>query len=313
MQHGRTMCQLASDVSGPGCEIVPLRPELQCAGNRYGDYEVLAALARGGMGGVYLARHIATGERVALKVLAPPLVGHAEVTARLCGECAVSSLTRHPGLVEIRAAEHAADGTPYLVMEYLEGETVAQIAARGRLELAEIAAIGAQAAAALAALHAAGAIHCDVKPDNLFVLAGARWGAGPRIKLIDFGVSRFVDEPAADDPAIAGTPVYMAPEQWRGRPEPASDVYALGCVLYELIAGEPPFEGSRPRLLAAHLDQRPGRPGWMRAGTPAALDRLVLRALAKDPALRPTMTELAVALEALDFSSDYQDLRAIAY
>ena len=299
------MCQLAADGTR---QIVPMWPECREAGSRYGEYEVLAALARGGMGGVFLARHVVTGERVAIKVLAPALASHAEATARLYGECVVSSLTRHPGLVEIRSAARSADGAPYLVMEYLEGETVAQRAARGRLDLAEIAAIGAQVAGALAALHAAGAIHCDVKPENIFALDGARWGAGPRVKLIDFGVSRLVGEAPGD--AIAGTPAYMAPEQWRGRPEPASDVYALGCVLYELVAGEPPFEGSVVRLLAAHLDQRPARPGWMRAGTPAALDRLIGRALAKDPVLRPTMAELALELEDLDFSRDFGMLRA---
>ncbi|HEU4610435.1 MAG TPA: serine/threonine-protein kinase, partial [Kofleriaceae bacterium] len=150
----------------------------------------------------------------------------------------------------------------------------------------------AQVASALAALHAAGVVHCDVKPENVFVLQDGR-EAYPRVKVIDFGVSRMVDEPPPEEASIAGTPAYMAPEQWRGRPAPASDVYALGCMLYELATGETPFDGSLPQLMLAHLEQRPARPTWLRAGVPIELERVILRALAKDPALRPTMRELA--------------------
>jgi serine/threonine protein kinase len=270
---------------------------MQCAAPmRFGNYEVVAPLASGGMGGVYLASHVTNGERVALKVLDPLFANHDEIVTRLYAERAVSSLASHPGLVDIRSAATSLDDIPYLVMEYLEGETLAAVAGRGPLELGAIASIGAQVAGALAALHEAGVVHCDVKPENVFVLSGTSWCGGPRVKVIDFGVSRRVDEPPPEDASIAGTPAYMAPEQWRGRPSPASDVYALGCVLFELLTGEPPFAGSLPQLMVAHLEQRPARPAWLRSGTPIELERLVLRALAKDPDLRPTMTELAHAL-----------------
>jgi serine/threonine protein kinase len=246
------------------------------------------------MGGVYLATHVTTGERVALKVLDPLFANHAEVVARLYGERTVAARASHPGLIEIRAAARSGDDLPYLVMEYLDGENLAAASERGSADLASIAGIGAQLASALAALHEAGVIHCDVKPENVLVLNDA-WGPYPKIKVIDFGVSRLVEEPPPEESSIAGTPAYMAPEQWRGRPELASDVYALGCVLYELATGEPPFDGSLPQLMLAHLEQRPSRPSWVRA-MPIELERIILRALTKEPALRPTMAELATEL-----------------
>ena len=231
---------------------------------RYGEYEVVAPLASGGMGGVYLAMHRTTGDRVALKVLDPVFANHTEVVERLYAEQAVSARASHPGLVEIRAASRSSDDIPFLVMEYLEGET-------------------------LAALHAVGIAHCDVKPENLFVLHDGG------VKVIDFGVSRHIDEPSHAE-SIAGTPAYMAPEQWKGAPELASDVYSLGCVMYELLTGDVPFDGSLPQLMMAHMEQRPARPSWLRAAVPVAIERLVMRALAKAPAMRPTMLEMARAL-----------------
>jgi serine/threonine protein kinase len=275
------------------------------SGARFGDYEVVTPLASGGMGGVYLAAHVTTGERVALKVLDPLFANHDEVVARLYAECAVSSRAHHPGLVDIRAADRNVDDIPYLVMEYLEGATLAAMLADGDVELPLVVTLGAQIAAALAALHATGVIHCDVKPDNLVV-------HHDRAKVIDFGVSRSVDEPAPEEVSIAGTPAYMAPEQWRGKPVLASDVYALGCVLYELVTGDTPFAGSLPQLMVAHLEQRPARPSWLRANVPIELERLILRALAKQPAMRPTMAELAAALDDLADAASPADTMRMA-
>jgi serine/threonine-protein kinase len=288
--------------------VMPLtRPDRRRFGARFGDYEVVAPLASGGMGGVYLASHVVTGEKVALKVLDPHFADHGEVVGRLYSEHAMASRTDHPGVVAIRDAARSIDNLPYLVMEYLDGETLAQLAEHGRIDVTSIIRFGAQIAAALAALHAAGVVHCDVKPENLFVLHDREW---PAIKVIDFGVSRFIDEPPADDASIAGTPAYMAPEQWRGRPVPASDVYSLGCVLFELLTGNPPFDGSLPELMNLHCEQRPARPSWLRSAIPLEVERLVLRALAKEPALRPTMAELADALaELADVSLASETLR----
>jgi len=270
-------------------QLVALPRNERRRGTRFGELEIVAPLATGGMGGVYIARHVRSGERFALKVLDAQLAKHPDVVARLHGEHAIAQLASHPGLVRIHAAAYTSDNVPYLVMEYIDGDSLADVA--DVLEVSSILTIGAQIAAALAALHDAGVVHCDVKPDN--VLIGRADG---RVKVLDFGVSRFVDEPRPDTVQIAGTPTCMAPEQWRGLPVPASDVYALGCLLYDVLTGDMPFSGSLPELMLAHLEQRPARPSWMRAGVPAELDRVVMRALAKDPAHRPTMAELACEL-----------------
>jgi serine/threonine protein kinase len=289
-----------ADGSGGKVIILPRSRRRPPVPGRYGEYEVLVPLARGGMGGVYLAAHSVTGERVALKVLDPLLVGHTDFANRLFAEHRLASSVRHPGLLEIRDARRTPDGLPYLVMEYLIGDTLGEIAEHRRIELGEIIVICAQVAAALAALHEAGVMHCDVKHDNVFIL-DEHVGGWPRVKVIDFGVSRRIADPI-EDASIAGTPWCMAPEQWQGRPQAASDVYALGCTLYNLITGVPPFDGSVPELMTAHLEQRPVRPTRL-APIPLALERLILRALAKQAANRPTMADVARELDAL--AADY--------
>jgi serine/threonine-protein kinase len=280
--------------------ILPRSRRSRPAMGRFGEYEVLSPIARGGMGNVYLAVHRVTGERVALKVLDEHLAKNPDVASRLFAEHRYASAVRHPGLLQTRDARTSSDGLPYLVMEYLAGETLGEIADRRRVGLGEIVVISAQVASALAALHASGVVHCDVKQDNVFVLDD-RVGGWPRIKVIDFGVSRRISE-LSEDTSIAGTPWCMAPEQWQGRPQPASDVYALGCMLYNLVTGVPPFEGSLPELMTAHLEHRPVRPTRL-APISLALERLILRALAKQASSRPTMAEMARELDVL--AADY--------
>jgi serine/threonine protein kinase len=281
-------------------------------------YSVLAEIARGGTSTVYLGEHRASGERVAIKALHPELVDHSDMVERLLAEHRIASRVHHPGLLEIRCADETSHGIPYLVMEYLDGESLGalvdrpsatlRIAARSGsagpcdrkpLPLGSVVAIAAQVAGAVAALHAAGIVHCDLKPDNVFVLYELGAGGWPWIKVIDFGVARLRDEPPLDDGTIIGTPAFMAPEQWGGAPIAASDVYALGCMLYELVTREPLFSGALPQLMRAHCKRIPERPG---AGCPEldpALDRLIMRMLAKDPALRPTMAEVDAELALL--------------
>jgi eukaryotic-like serine/threonine-protein kinase len=267
--------------------------------SRLGSYDVVAPLARGGTAGVYLAEHAVTKERVALKVLDPYYCQHPEIVERLLAERTVSQCARHAGLLDIQFADTSAHGVPYLVMEYLDGENLGALTERGQIALDAVVAIGSQLASAVAALHASGVVHCDIKPDNAIVLYQDNPTGWPRVKLIDYGVARFVDDGAAPDAAIAGTPCYMAPEQWRGAPTPKSDVYSFGVMLYELVTGSQPFHGTLPQLMVAHCERLPERPATLRSEVPAELERLIMRAMSKDPALRPTMAELDSGLARL--------------
>ncbi|HET9626083.1 MAG TPA: serine/threonine-protein kinase [Kofleriaceae bacterium] len=281
-------------------------PAVPVEGDELDAYGVLSTIARGGMSTVYLGEHRATGERVAIKALDAYYVGQREMVERLLGEHAIARRVRHPGLVEIRCAARTRQGVPYLVMEYVRGESLGALAGRGCLTPLGLLAIAAQIARATAALHAAGVIHCDLKPDNVLVRED---GAGEplQIKVIDFGVARVIDEPPPTDGTVVGTPAFMPPEQWHGAPVARSDVYALGCLLYELITGGPVFPGALPQMMIGHCERAPEPPSQRGCRLPAPLERVLLRALAKDPELRPTMTELALELAALSPSTDLPD------
>ena len=258
-------------------------------------YGVVSELAHGGTSTVYLGQHVATGERVAIKALDAFYVGHSEMVHRLLGEYELAQRVRHPGLLEIRCADQTSNGIPYVVMEYLDGESLGALIARAPLPIAAILAIAAQIASAVGALHAAGVVHCDVKPENVFVLHGPGPGGAPRVKVIDYGVARLADSPLCEN-TVVGTPAFMAPEQWHGAPTTKSDVYSLGCVLYELVTGEPLFSGALPQLMTAHCERLPQRPSVRCPDLDPELERLIVRMLAKDPVLRPTMVELSAAL-----------------
>jgi eukaryotic-like serine/threonine-protein kinase len=271
-----------------------------------GDYQILGLLARGGTGGVYLGAHVRTQQRVAIKMLDPHWRVHEDVVRRMLDEHAVASSVSHHGLLEIHAAERMFDGTPYLVMELLDGENLGELVERGNIVMNAIAAIGAQIADAVAALHDSGIVHCDIKPDNVFVLYQPGLNGWPRIKVIDYGVSQ--REHTRDGSVIAGTPSCMAPEQWRGEPITKSDVYSLGCVLYWMVTGAPPFMGPLPQLMMSHTSALPPRPSTTR-DLPPELERIIMRAMAKDPAMRPTMKEMARELTA--FAAQYPTTQEI--
>lgn len=297
VRPGRHTTQL---LSGDAAPVIPTGGFRIDAPPVLGPYRVVGLIATGGMGGVYVGEHALTGERVALKVLSPHLAVHDELVARMFGELEVSRRVRHHGLVKIREHAVSAEGVPYLVMELIDGENLASLLERGRIEVGAVAAIGAQVADALAALHDRGIVHCDLKPDNVIVMYQHGLAGWPEIKVVDFGVARFLDRPA--EATVAGTPAYMPPEQWGGQPEARTDVYALGCLLYELLVGAPPFAGTVTEMATAHGELFPVSPAARRTGVPAELDELILRMLAKDPGMRPRMAELTGALTDLAFA-----------
>jgi serine/threonine protein kinase len=280
--------------------------------SRLGNYVMIALLAKGGTASVYLAEHLPTGKRVALKLLDPMYATRNEVVQKFFAEHDISRAVRHPGLLDITVSDISASGVPYIVMELLDGENLGALAERGLVAMDAILAIGTQIASAVASMHRNGYVHCDVKPDNVFVLYEQTKDGWPQVKVIDYGVSRKTTEPATEDGTIAGTPMYMSPEQWRGAPTTKSDVYALGCLLYELCTGDQPFHGTLPQLMLLHCEQLPLRPSTYRSEMSPTLEGLVMRMLAKDPAMRPTMDEVEYTLARLAWHRRSKTIRDIA-
>ena len=278
---------------------IPLSPaKARATRMRLGMFDVTGMIAQGGMGGVYRGKNQVTGKDVAIKILDPQWAGRPDMADRLLGELEVSRRVDHPNLVKVLSAERTGDGLPYLVLELVDGQSLTTIIdQRGWLAPGLAAAVGAQLAAALAALHAGGIVHADLKPDNVLVLPEARPDGHPRVKLLDFGVAHFLDRPR-DESFAWGTPQYLSPEQWAGRPRTASDVYGLGCVLTELVLGKPPFDGPIEDLAHAHIWDVPPPLSTARPEV-AVLDNVVARMLKKRWPDRPTMDHVASELEAI--------------
>jgi Tol biopolymer transport system component len=266
------------------------------SGTSLGPYKIVAPLGAGGMGEVYRDHDPRLGRDVAIKVLAPQLAATPEVRARFEREARTISQLNHPHICTLHDIGHQ-DGTDYLVMELLEGETLAHRLEKGPLPVAEVLALGTQIADALDRAHRAGVVHRDLKPGNVMLTkSGAR--------LMDFGLARAalpaaaapgaltesptVSRPLTREGTIVGTFQYMAPEQLEGKEaDSRSDLWALGCVLYEMATGKRAFEGaSQASLIAAILEHEPRPLTELRPLTPPVLDHLVRRCLAKDPAER---------------------------
>ncbi len=209
-----------------------------------GTYQVEAALGHGGMGVVYRARNVRSGEHVALKMLLPGTYESPEALRRLEREAWVARTLNHPGIVQIRECATTEEGLPFLVMDLLEGESLqARLERVGALPWPAARQLALQAGEALAALHGAGLLHRDLKPSNIFL---ARRGEQERAVLIDFGLAKRINASEASRLTVTGqvlgTPLYMSPEQARGEPlDVRSDVFGLGVVIYEMVAGVPPF------------------------------------------------------------------------
>src|SRR6267143_5786973 len=261
-----------------------------------GKYRIDERLGGGGMGTVYRATHLLIDRPVAVKVLSQRFIGDETAQQRFRREARASGRMQHPNAVTVNDIGATEDGWLYIVMELLEGQTLRDLLAReGPLDPARVVSFMLQTCAAVGAAHDAGLIHRDLKPANIFI--EQRPNLAAVVKVLDFGVAKFVVEEHDDDyntltqvGAIIGTPRYMSPEQCSGIAPltPASDVYSLGIILYEMLTGAVPFNADTPLALALKQVSEPPRPPReIVASTPAELERVVLHALTKDPGARP--------------------------
>ena len=264
-------------------------------GSDVGGYYISHKIGEGGMGVVYGAQHPSIGKRVAIKVLGPAYCRDAAMVARFEQEARLVNEIHHHNIVDIFQLGVLPDGRKYLVMEWLEGESLTGRIERGPIPAPEAVEILDAIADGLIATHEKGIIHRDMKSDNVY-LANARGQV--RVKLLDFGLAKL----SGNDPRsvtktktgmVVGTPHYMSPEQIRGKQaDQRTDVYSLGVLAYKMLVGRLPWDGLPTDLLIHHLKTPPPLVGDSVPGTPPALSAMVARLMAKTPEERPTLPEL---------------------
>ena len=265
-------------------------------------YEIGERLGAGSMGEIYAAVHMGLGKHVAIKVIHQHLSEDDRAIRRLITEAQTLAQIQHPAIVTVEHVGALPDGRAYFVMERLHGESLFDLLSRGWVPFHEALRILDQLAQGLAAAHNSGVIHHDLKPDNTFLVH--RSGEKPAVKLLDFGLAKHHGAPTASTPRhdeaddegyVWGTPLYMSPEQVRGlHLDHRSDIYALGCVAYELVLGALPFPQAQtvPAICTAHLHETPPLPRSIWPEIPPQLDCILFAMLAKDPANRPTLAQL---------------------
>src|SRR5205085_4368311 len=264
-----------------------------------GQYQMEALLGKGGMGAVYRARHILLGDQVAIKVLPPEVRSNAEWLRRFRREGQAARRFRHPNSVTVYDLRTAADGTIYMVMEYVEGHTLdAELKKRGRFSAAEAYEILTPVMSVLDTAHSMGVVHRDLKPENIMIGNAAENGA-PVIKLLDLGIAKMREIAGGDNGGntaltmvgqVLGTPYYMSPEQWGEIPSDGNieidgraDIYSLGLVFYEMIVGRRCFSGNTLHELRREHVSTPPPPLYQVApGVPRGFSDAIERATAKD-------------------------------
>ena len=274
-------------------------------GETLGSYEVRKRIGEGGMGEVYLAEHKHMGRMAAIKVLRPQFSGEAELVGRFFAEARSTNLVKHPGIVQVYDCAVHTNGRAYIVMEYLEGQTLgAALEQLGCVdEVMTIVDLSWQIATALQAAHNKDIIHRDLKPDNIFLTFLPEQGPNPVVKILDFGIAKLLHSKvkATQTGSMLGTPLYMSPEQGRGAGlvDHRTDIYALGCIMFEMVCGRPPFvrEGAG-ELIIAHASEIPPPASKIQPSLPPELDQLISRMLAKRAEDRPqSMQEVATVLD----------------
>ena len=273
----------------------------QLLGAVIGRYRIERAIAHGGMGRVYLGVQPEIGSRVAIKVLSEQCAEDPELVERFFAEARAVNMIAHENIVKVLDLSTLDDGRPFIVMEHVDGVTLTAATRGGRAPLGGIVHVFLDVLSALGAAHAIGIVHRDLKPDNIMITAKGH------AKVLDFGIAKFSPQqnPNAGartvTGALLGTPAYMAPEQIAdaGNVDARADIYAAGAVLFHAVTGRPPFGGATMfDVMRAQLEEEPPSPRSFRQDLPLAIERVIMRALAKEPAVRfASVAEMASALD----------------
>jgi serine/threonine-protein kinase len=268
-----------------------------------GKYRIDGFLKRGGMGSVYRGTHVLLNKPVAIKLIRPELVTSHDIVERFFREARAAAKLSHPNIVTVHDLGQTEDGTLYIIMEIVAGQSLKDlIVAEGPWAAARALRFCRGVASALSLAHRNGIVHRDLKPQNIMVFQDSEGNESP--KLLDFGIAKTLepDSPALTSTGmVLGTPHYMSSEQAKGMPaDQRSDIYALGVILYEMLVGKVPFDDkSIPSILVKHLTEPPRPPSTLRGGIPPEVETLVLRCLEKDPEKRfQTADDLGKALAA---------------
>ncbi len=281
-------------------------------GQTIGPYRVIREVGKGGMGAVYEAIHPQIERKVAIKVLHPEYAVNQQVVQRFFNEARAVNIVNHPSVVQISEFGQQPDGTAYIVMEFLEGESLGARMKRfgGKLSVADTLRLTRQVAAALAAAHAKNIVHRDLKPDNVMIVADPEAPGGERAKILDFGIAKLASQTKDGEAAasqtstgmMVGTPLYMSPEQCKGSGNitDKADVYSLGVMLYRMLAGRPPFmaDGSGA-IMAMHIYEQPTPIREVDPSIPEDLATLIHALLAKAATERPPMAQVVQVIEQL--------------
>lgn len=277
----------------------------ELVGEKIGNYRIQRLLGEGGMGRVFEAVDDQIGRRAAIKILHAQFAHNSEAFTRFLNEARAVNIVQHPGVVSVYEFGQTPDGSPYIVMEFLEGEGLDKRLQRlGRMSLGAIR-IARQVASALVAAHAKHVVHRDLKPSNVMLVPDPDMPGGERAKVVDFGIAKVSDEHGTSSyktraGAILGTPTYMSPEQCRGAGEVTekADVYSLGVMIYEMLVGRPPFiADGEGEVMGMHLFKPPPPLHSLEPTLPLDLVDLVHSMLVKEQERRPTMVEVARELD----------------